>query len=139
MISFAIIPKEELECIIPFLQLLNDKIPLEQLQERLADMRSQHYECVGVYDDGKLIGVSGLWIMTKYYVGRHIEPDNVIIDPAYRGRGIGEQLMEWIYDYGRSRGCVASELNCYVSNNAGQKFWMNQGYKIVGYHFQRKL
>jgi GNAT superfamily N-acetyltransferase len=139
MISFRLIPRDQLDCIIPFLQLLNEKIEIATLQQRLGEMQQQAYECVGVYDDERLIGVSGLWIMTKYYVGKHIEPDNVIIHPDYRGQGIGEQLMEWIYDYGRSQGCVASELNCYVSNSAGQKFWANQGYKIVGFHYQRNL
>ncbi|MBV9987835.1 MAG: GNAT family N-acetyltransferase [Chitinophagaceae bacterium] len=139
MISFRLIPKHQLECIIPFLQLLNDKIGIDMLRERLKEMQQQTYECVGVYEGEKLIGVSGLWIMTKYYVGKHIEPDNVIIHPDYRGQGIGEQLMEWIYAYGRSQGCIASELNCYVNNSAGQKFWANQNYKIVGFHYQRKL
>jgi GNAT superfamily N-acetyltransferase len=139
MYSFRLIPKDELDSIIPFWQLLNDKIAIGVLKQRLHEMKGQAYECVAVYDDERMIGISGLWIMTKYYVGKHIEPDNVIILPEYRGKGIGEKLMEWIYDYGRSQGCVASELNCYVTNTAGQKFWTNAGYKIVGFHYQRQL
>jgi len=139
MYAFQLIPKENLDCIIPFWQILNDKIEVGTLHERLEEMKQQSYECVGVYDGDKLIGISGLWIMTKYYIGKHIEPDNVLILPAYQGKGIGEKLMEWIFAYGRSKGCVASELNCYVTNSAGQKFWANQGYRIVGFHYQRKL
>jgi diamine N-acetyltransferase len=63
----------------------------------------------------------------------------VFILPEYRGKGIGEKLMEWIYAYAKSRGCVASELNCYVTNNGGQKFWINEGYKILAFHFQKQL
>ena len=139
MISFRLIPREKMDSIIPFLQLLNEKIGIETLEQRLNEMKQQAYECVGVFDGEKLVGISGLWIMTKYYVGKHIEPDNVIIHPDYRGQGIGEQLMDWIFDYARSQGCVASELNCYVTNSEGQKFWANQGYKILGFHYQRKL
>jgi len=139
MISFALMPKTEWERIIPFLRLLNEKISVETLTERLEEMKHQAYECVGVFENGELIGISGLWIMTKYYVGKHIEPDNVVIHPDHRGKGIGEQLMKWIYDYGRSQGCVASELNCYVTNSEGQKFWANEGYRILGFHYQRKL
>jgi GNAT superfamily N-acetyltransferase len=97
------------------------------------------YECVGVFDEETLVGICGIWTLTKIYVGRHIEPDNVIISPEYRSRQLGQQLMEWVESYARSKGCVASELNCYVSNDAGNKFWQQQGYKVLGLHYQKKM
>lgn len=134
-----LVPKTKIYSILPLLRLLNDKISEQVLKNRLDEMINQGYECVGVYDKRKLIGISGLWILTKYYAGRHIEPDNVIIMPEYRGKGVGKLLMQWIYKYAKEKGCIASELNCYVTNEKGQKFWFNQGYKILGYHFQKKL
>ena len=139
MYTFQLIPREEMSSIIPLLRILNDALSEETLQGRLDEMLSQGYECVGAYDEGKLIGISGLWTLTKYYVGRHIEPDNVVILPEYRGKALGEQMMEWIYAYGRSKGCVASELNCYVTNSGGQKFWANEGYRVIGFHYQKTL
>jgi len=139
MYTFQLIPHEEMSSIIPLLRILNDALSEETLQERLDEMVLQGYECVGAYDDGRLIGISGLWTLTKYYVGRHIEPDNVVILPEYRGKALGEQMMEWIYAYGRSKGCVASELNCYVTNSGGQKFWANEGYRVIGFHYQKAL
>jgi GNAT superfamily N-acetyltransferase len=100
-------------------------------------MRNHSYNCLGVFDGERLIAICGFWILVKYYVGKHIEPDNVLVLPEYRGRKIAEQMMDWINDYGKKHGCIASELNCYVSNSAGVKFWINQGYKIIGYHFQK--
>jgi GNAT superfamily N-acetyltransferase len=139
MYTYALIPKQEILTIIPLLRILNDQIAEETLTERVNEMVERGYECVGIYDGEKLIGICGLWILTKYYVGRHIEPDNVMILPEYRGQGIGEKLMEWVYGYGRSKGCIATELNCYTANTAGQKFWANEDYRIVGFHYQRKL
>lgn len=139
MIDIRIIPSEDILTIIPLLQILNPQLTDELLASRLQEMVKQDYRCVGIFDDDKLIGCSGLWILTKYYVGRHIEPDNVVILPEYRGQGIGKKLMEWIYDYAIANDCEASELNCYISNAAGQKFWMNEGYKILGFHYQKKF
>src|SRR5919202_2478979 len=119
MYTIQLIPKEEIHCIIPFLQLLHPALEQETLQTRLDEMLTRDYHCVGVYDAENLIGISGLWILTKYYVGRHIEPDNVIILPDYQNKGIGNLMMNWIYEYGKTQGCVASELNCYVSNEKG--------------------
>ncbi len=139
MFEYKLIAKENMQSIIPLLQVLNDKIERKILEERLAEMLQRGYECLGVYDGEKLIGICGIWILVKYYAGRHIEPDNVMILPEYRNRGIGEEMMQWIYAYGRSKGCVSSELNCYTTNSGGQKFWANEGYKILGFHYQKNL
>lgn len=139
MYHIKLIPNENIHIILPLLKVLNEKIEEPVLKDRLTDMIQHGYECVGVYDQDKLIGISGLWILNKYYVGKHIEPDNVVILPEYRNKGIGEMLMQWIYEYGKSKGCVASELNCYINNPGGHKFWFDQGYRILGFHFQKKL
>jgi GNAT superfamily N-acetyltransferase len=139
MYRYSLIPKQDMLTIIPFLQILNDTVSEETLKERVTEMVEKGYECVAVYDGEKIIGICGLWILTKYYVGRHIEPDNVMILPEFRGQGIGEKMMEWVYEYGRSKGCIATELNCYTANTSGQKFWANEDYKIVGFHYQKKL
>jgi len=137
MYQIQLIPQDRLEDIFPLLRLLDDKLTDEVLQDRLTGMKTHNYECVGVYDGDTLIGISGLWILDKYYVGKHIEADNVVIHPDYRNKGIGEQMMEWIYDYGKKQGCVASELNCYVSNHKGVAFWIKQGFRIIGYHMRK--
>lgn len=139
MYTIKLIPKDNLQSILPFLQLLNEKAEFAVLEQRLNDMRRTDYECVGVYDADKLIGICGLWILHKHYVGKHIEPDNVIILPEYRSKGIGDLMMNWIFDYAQSEGCVASELNCYVNNHKGIKFWIEHGYRIIGFHMQKLL
>lgn len=137
MYQIRLIPREEMETILPFLQLLDASISKETLAERLTEMFNNNYKCVGIFDNDKLIGVSGLWILTKYYIGKHIEPDNVIIAPEYQNKKIGNMLVEWIHDYGKKNGCVASELNCYITNPKGQKFWVNQGYEIKAFHYRK--
>lgn len=139
MYTIRLLNTDELHTILPFLQMLNENTSLATLEIRLKEMEANKYRCVGVYDADKLIGISGLWILTKHYVGKHIEPDNVIIHPDYRNKKIGEQLFQWIFDYAREQGCVASELNCYVHNHKGVRFWINQGYRIIGYHMQKLL
>jgi GNAT superfamily N-acetyltransferase len=138
-ITIKLIPGEDLESIIPLLRMANPDVDSPVLQQRLAEMRQQGYLCAGAYDRDELIAICGLWILTKYYVGKHIEPDNVFIVPDYQGQGIGKQLMQWVYEFGRAQGCVASELNCYLPNARGQKFWEMEGYEAIAYHYQKFL
>jgi len=137
--TIKLIPKAEIETILPLLQMLNETISTETLHERLGDMLVKNYECVGVYDNETLIGISGIWLLNKYYVGKHIEPDNVVIHPDYRNKGVGEMMMQFVHNYAIENGCAASELNCYTANQNGIKFWINQGYKLIGFHFQKRF
>ncbi|MEQ1544285.1 GNAT family N-acetyltransferase [Methyloglobulus sp.] len=138
-IEIKLIASDQIFSIIPLLQTLNSSISEAILHDRLNEMVDQGYQCAGVYSDNKLIGICGLWIITKYYVGKHIEPDNMLILEEHRSKGLGKQLMAWVYDYAKSQGCIASELNCYVTNEKGQQFWENEGYKRIGYHYQRPI
>jgi len=138
-ITTQLIPSEDIFSIIPLLRVLNTKIPEQTLRQRLSEMVAQGYKCAGLYDDDKLIGICGLWILTKYYVGKHFEPDNMVILDEYRSKGLGKQLMAWVYAYAKSQDCIASELNCYLSNERGHTFWEKEGYKIIAHHYQRPI
>jgi len=138
-IHIQIIPITEITSILPLLQQLNTKTPKNILRERLLDMATQNYKCVGMYDGDTLIGISGLWFLTRHYIGKTIEPDHVVIDTAYRGRDLGKKLFAWIYNYAIKNGFEATELNAYTGNRKSHKFYLNEGYEIYGYHFIKVL
>jgi len=139
-LSFKIIEKENIKSVIPLVQkLTNNKFPDAVLEQRFSEMVTQNYECAGIFDGSTLVGVSGLWFCTRHYAGRSVEPDHVYIDENYRNKGLGKKFFEWIYEYAKQRGCLAAELNTYVSNYPSHKFYYNEGFQIYGYHFFKKL
>ena len=135
---FEWIEKNRLDEIIPLLLTVNEGIDSLILRERLQAMAEANYRCAGVFDGDELVGICGVWILIKHYVGKHIELDNVVLLPDYRGQGIGEEMILWLEAWAKVQGCSASELNCYVHNSSAVKFWLNQGYKILGFHCQKK-
>lgn len=139
--NIKLIPYNEMESILPLAALLNgNQIEYAILQKRLKSMLAMGgYECIGVYDKENLIGVCGFWVLNKLYAGKHVEPDNVFIMEAYRSKGVGQLMMDWLFDYAKKIGCEGSEVNCYVTNEKGKKFWERQGYEPLGYHFFMKF
>lgn len=138
--QFKIIPNENLNQIIPLVYELSEaKVSEELLQSRFNEMKNQNYECAGIFIDNDLIGVSGLWFCTRHYMGKSVELDHVYIKPEHRGSGIGKQFMNWIYNYVKEKGCNSVELNTYVQNYPSHKFYYNEGFEILGYHFLKKL
>lgn len=138
--KFKIIDKQYINSIIPLVQKLNgNQVSDTVLKQRFLEMFTQNYECAGIFDGEKLIGISGLWFCTRHYSGKSVEPDHVFIDDNYRGKGLGKQFFEWIYNYVKLKGYESVELNTYVSNYPSHKFYYNEGFEIYGYHFFKKL
>lgn len=134
-LEIKLIEKENIVTILPLLRELNTNTDENILKERLLDMITQHYECVGVFLNDELVGICGLWFLTRHYCGKTVEPDHVIIDKNHRNKGLGKKLFEWISNYAQSIGYEASELNTYIENDKSHRFYENEGYKKLGYHY----
>ena len=102
-------------------------------------MATQNYECIVMYDKSEIIGLSGLWFMTRHYIRKSVEADHVYISPKYRNNGLGKIFFSWIHKYVKKKGCNTCELNTYVQNYPSHKFYYNLCYEIFGYHFVKKL
>ncbi len=73
------------------------------------------------------------------YAGKTVELDHVYIDDDYRSRGLGKEFLQWIYEHVKTKGCNTAELNTYVQNYPSHKFYYNEGFEILGYHFLKKF
>lgn len=139
-IIFRTIKKEDILTVLPLLKKLNTTTPDAILKERLLEMTTYNtYECIGAFDNDKLIGISGLWYSLRHYSGKSVEPDHVIIDESYRGKNIGKQLFNWIYEYTKQKGYEVIELNTYTGNRKSHKFYYNEGFEIYGFHFVKVM
>jgi hypothetical protein len=138
--TFEIIDSSDINSIIPLVQkLTNHKYSDAILEERFAEMVTQNYECAVIYDGALLVGVCGMWYCTRHYAGKSMEVDHVYIDDTYRGQGLGKLFFKWIYEYVKAKGYNSVELNTYVQNYPSHKFYYNEGFEILGYHFFKKL
>lgn len=134
-LEIKLIEKENIFTILPLLKELNTNTTEIILKQRLLEMTKQNYKCVGLFLEGELVGTSGLWFLTRHYCGKTVEPDHVVIGKNHRNIGLGKKLFEWIYNYAHSIGYEASELNTYIENEKSHRFYENEGYKKLGYHY----
>ena len=138
-IEFRIISKKNILTIIPLLQQLNNKTPKDLLEKRVLEIAHQNYECAGMYLDGKLIGICGIWYMTRHYIGKSSEIDHVIIDSKLQSKGYGKQFINWILKHVKSKGVEACELNAYIPNIKSHVFYEREDFKKYGFHFLKVL
>ena len=132
--------EEHLDEIVVLTKILNATIDTSILLQRQKQMlQFEHYHCFGFYDDEKLVGLSSGWITIRLYSGKQLEIDNVIIHPVQRSKGYGKIFLALLENWAIEHDCQTVELNTYVGNGRSHKFYFNEGYEILGFHFQKYL
>jgi ribosomal protein S18 acetylase RimI-like enzyme len=73
--------------------------------------------------------------------GRRGYLQHVIVEPAYRGRGIAHQLVTRCLDKLETLGILKSHIDVFTNNEIANKYWTRRGWKrrddIYRYSFNR--
>jgi len=123
--------------------------PEEDVACRLAELIQQANRAIYVAaypggDDDNAPGVVG-WIDLYIYRSLLDNPlvmlGGVVVDAAYRGKGIGRRLMEYAEAWGRARGCAAVYLKTRVDREDAHAFYEHLGYRNLKtqYAFRKEL
>jgi GNAT superfamily N-acetyltransferase len=135
-----ILKQKNLEQIVRLIRQLNPNMPISELESRQSKMfEFENYKCFGLFENDKLIGISSGWITVRLYSEKQLEIDNVIIDNTIQSKGYGKIFMNEIESWAKINNCKTLELNTYVENDRSHKFYFNQGFHILGFHFQKHL
>ena len=65
--------------------------------------------------------------------------DQICVDEAFRGHGIGTQMMEEVRVLARAFGCTDLQLGVYPQNDAAVSFYQKCGFMIRSIDMQRKV
>jgi GNAT superfamily N-acetyltransferase len=130
---------EQFPQVLPLISKLNPNTPPEELGRRLEVMMTKDYHCIAAYQEDRMVGVAGYWLKCRFYSGEYMDVDNVCVHPDLRSSGIGLQMMDWLHAKAQQLGCKSVMLDSYVTYAAAHRFYMRQGYEILGFHFRKQL
>ncbi len=110
-------------------QLLHDKsefVPLsgEDIARVIGDPNTV---VVVVEEGGRIIGM-GLLLLANKFRGRYAYIEDMIVDEAYRGKGIGARLMERLIASARERGVRTIELSTRPSRESANALYKKCGF-----------
>lgn len=131
--------QESLKRIYPLIRQLNPTLTKAQFNARLESMRAANYRCIVAQKGAKILGAAGFWEFTRFWCGRYIEPDNVVVDKTVRSKGVGRKLMQWIEKEARRRKYDMVWLTAYTHNHRSHRFYLREGYIIRGFVFTKEL
>jgi GNAT superfamily N-acetyltransferase len=124
---------EQVDEVVRLLCVLNTDLSPELAKERWLQAMQEAYQCVGAFVDDQLVGICGVWTLTRTYMGRSFDLEHYIVDEAFRGRNIGGAIMDFIKAYGLTQGIDKMELACFTFNEAGLAFYQRHGFNWKRY------
>lgn len=135
-----LVSDSEFNAIYPLIEQLNPGLTRKQFSERLADMRdSGRYRAIGAYRGKKLVGVCGLWVFNRFWCGRFMEIDNLVVDQSQRNAGIGKLMTDWVERAAKHEKCNIVFAASYSHNHASHRFYFREKYIIKGFAFVKDI
>lgn len=97
-------------------------------EEVTALIQNPYAVLIVAKDDERIVGMGTLYLNQKIgKLGSYIE--DVIVDTAYRGQGLGGRIVEALINAARERGAVSITLTSRSEREAAHKLYEKFGFK----------
>lgn len=106
---------------------------------RIRELQQRGYELAYLEDVGGIRAVAGFRIGDMLARGRHLYIDDFVTDEGSRSQGYGGELLRWLIDLARARGCRQIDLDSGVQRYEAHRFYFREGMHIASYHFRLVL
>ncbi|NHM00570.1 GNAT family N-acetyltransferase [Flavobacterium difficile] len=131
--------KTEMLAQFPIIKELYPDYTLEKYSTLLDEIVKGNYSQIIVTENNETIALTGVWIGTKLWCDKYVEIDNFIVAAAYRGKKIGNLLINEVNKIAKTVGATQICLDAYTNNFTAGKFYINQGFVPKGFHFVKFL
>ncbi len=88
--------------------------------------------------DGQIVGTFALLVMDN--LGHLGTPsaviDDVAVDPAWQGRGVGNMMINYALEAARQKGCYKAALSSNLKRERAHAFYESLGFERHGYSFR---
>lgn len=108
---------------------LNPSLPIPNLEHLEAMVANPTVTLLVARDGPKIVGTASVAVYTTpIWVKARIE--DVVVDEAARGRGVGEALVRRCIDVARERGVAIVELQSARSREAANRLYAHLGFEL---------
>jgi len=119
---------------------LRTGLSLEAYLALLEPMRREGYRLIALRDQGEIMALAGIILLTNFYDGRHIYVYDLVTRSDARSRGYGERLLTHVEDLARAEGCTHVTLSSGMQRVDAHRFYESRmGYTRASYVFRKAL
>lgn len=113
---------------------------LAQYRRLVPEMQRQGYRQVGVFlEDGTCVAVAGFNVAIRLYLGWILRVNDIVVDEAYRGQGVGRMLLDWLEVEAKRQETAALVLDSTLPKTDNHAFYEHMGFEEYARHFVKPL
>ncbi|HEY4488311.1 MAG TPA: GNAT family N-acetyltransferase [Candidatus Paceibacterota bacterium] len=98
------------------------------LEELRAIVNDENVALIVARDDGKVVGMATLYVMTKFSK-RVGTVEDVVVDDSYRGKGLATRIMNTLIEIAREKDVRTLSLTSRPAREAANKLYQKLGFK----------
>lgn len=107
--------------------------------ERMAQVLAHGGRLVVAVHGASVLGLA-LWrLVENTYEGRRLYVDDLVVDEARRGQGVGRGLLAWLEGRARQENCDVMALDSGVQRSGAHHFYFREGMNISSFCFKKAL
>jgi GNAT superfamily N-acetyltransferase len=115
-----------------------DVSSLQKVYERGLLSEQQAYVCA--LENEQIIGFGSLTFKNNLWQEGYLaHVDELVVDRAYRERGIGTQLLAHLIEIARRKGCRRVELDSAFHRTKAHQFYESQGFENRAFLYSKQL
>ncbi len=96
---------------------------------------TQSYRLALLEEDGVVRAVAGFRELDMLSRGHYVYVDDLVTDEAYRSRGHGKALLDWVCWHARELGCSRVDLDSGPERERAHAFYERCGMQLASLHF----
>ena len=112
---------------------------VESFLEKVLRMQQRGYKLLTAVQNGVPVALAGYRKQEMLIHGRFFYIDDLITIESKRGQGLGEQLLQFIFDLAKEQQLDKVILDTGIGNSLAQRFYFRMGMLATGMHFTYDL
>ena len=129
----------EISACFPVMKFLRPHLEAATFVATVRRQTTQGYQLVFIRNADAVVSAAGFRILEFLAWGKVLYVDDLITDPAHRGRGLGSTLLDWLLNQARAQHCAELHLDSGYLRHAAHRLYLNQGLELSCHHFSLKL
>lgn len=111
----------------------------EVFLEKVLRMQKNGYRLLVAYENSTPVGLAGYRLDEMLVHGKYIYVDDLVTSEGKRGQGLGEQLLNKVFELAKKQKCNKVILDTGIGNSFAQRFYFRMGMLPVALHFSYEL
>lgn len=121
----------DIDAVVNLMHQLGYAADNRKIRKRLSHLKPLINKIVIAESGRKVVGLIHLQLRVTLMDDRQVEIVSLVVDEAWRGKGVGKRLLTAAQDWAVERGLPKIQLYSNQKRTAAHAFYMNNGYQKI--------